>query len=172
MEFVNRTGVSAGWTMGFDREGRELIVVVAKATFVIPKPGGDTLLADEQLPLVTADTFSGSPGLSAPVLEVDYAHRKLSCDVLLNGSAYAPGGRPVTKVGVRLKVGPMVKSLLAVGDRTWQSQRFGISVTAAQPFVSLPISYDNAFRGRCGRSRPRTCGNLSQQPSRQRFCTN
>ena len=45
-----------------------------------------------------ADTFTGEPGFSAPVYEVDFAPRKPRCDVLLVGSAYAPEGRPATRV--------------------------------------------------------------------------
>ena len=37
MDFVNKTGVQAGWTMGFDRDGRELVIVAIKATFTIPE---------------------------------------------------------------------------------------------------------------------------------------
>lgn len=147
MEFVNRSGVSAGWTMGFDREGRELIVVVVKATYMIPKSGDEPRLLEEQAPLITADTFSGEPGLSAPVLEVDYAHRKLACDVLLNGTAYAPASRPVTEIEVGLKVGTMIKPFLVVGNRRWQKRLLGTQAGAADPFISMPISYDNAFGG-------------------------
>src|SRR5262245_61007286 len=110
MQFTNATKVEAGWTMGFDGDGRELLIVAIKATFTIPPAGEEPQLAETQLPLVQADQFTGDPGLSAPLYESDFAHRKPRCDVLLNGCAYAPQGKVANRVTVGLRVGPMAKS--------------------------------------------------------------
>src|SRR5207244_419483 len=39
MDFQNKTKLKAGWTMGFDRDGRELVIIAVKATFAFPQPG-------------------------------------------------------------------------------------------------------------------------------------
>jgi hypothetical protein len=137
----------AGHTMGLDRSGRELLVVVVKGTFKIPGEGEPVGLADEQSPLVMSDTFSGEPGLSAPVCEVDFAPRKLRCDVLLNGTAYAPGGRSTPRMEVGVRVNGMTKRFTVVGDRRWQAGVRGVSVSAPEPFQRMPLSYDIAFGG-------------------------
>ncbi|NML16534.1 DUF2169 family type VI secretion system accessory protein [Azohydromonas caseinilytica] len=147
MELLNATRMVAGYTMGLEPSGRELLVVVVKGTFVLPKPGEAVRLHDTQLPLVMADTFSGEPGFSAPVQEVDFAPRKPACDVLLNGSAYAPGGRPVARVPVGLRVGTMHKHFEVVGDRVWEARLAEVRPSAPKPFVRQPISYDVAFGG-------------------------
>lgn len=147
MELINGTRMQAGYTMGLEPSGRELLVVVVKGTFRIPEPGQPVRLAEEQLPLIMADTFTGEPGLSAPLLEVDYAPRKQRCDVILNGSAYAPGGRPATRVPVGLRVNGITKGFHVVGDRTWIGGVSGISAGNPQPFEVQPISYDRAFGG-------------------------
>lgn len=147
MELLNSTGMFAGYTMGMDKEGREYLVVAVKGTFVLPRAGGEAELAEVQLPLVEADEFTGEPGLSAPLYESDYAPRKPLCDVLLNGSAYAPGGRPVTAVKVGMQVGPVTKVFNVVGDRFWYTGGGGIGTTRPQPFDVMPISYDRAFGG-------------------------
>jgi hypothetical protein len=147
MEFVNQTRVAAGWTMGFDRDGRELIIVAIKATFTIPLDGGEPLMAERQRPLVEADQFTGQPGLSAPLYESDYAHRRPMCDVTLNGSAYAPPGKQAARLNVGLRVASMTKTFEVVGDRTWDKGVWGMRVTDPQPFAVMPISYDNAFGG-------------------------
>jgi hypothetical protein len=147
MELINATRMTAGYTMGLEPSGRELLVVVIKGSFVLPRPGEAVRLHDEQQPLVMADTFSGAPGLSAPVHEVDFAPRKHACDVLLVGSAHAPGGRPATRVPVRLKAGAVDKACEVVGDRVWNAGLTGIRPSAPEPFVSKPISYDLAFGG-------------------------
>ena len=73
MELINATRMVAGYNMGLEPSGRELLVVVIKGTFVLPKPGEQVRLHNEQLPLIMADTFTGEPGFSAPVHEIDFA---------------------------------------------------------------------------------------------------
>jgi hypothetical protein len=147
MELINATRMTAGYTMGLEPSGRELLVVVIKGTFVLPKTDEPFRLHEQQLPLVMADTFSGAPGLSAPVHEIDFAPRKRACDVLLLGSAHAPGGRPATHVDVGLRVGDMLKSFRVVGHRVWDAGLIGVGATPPQAFVQMPISYDVAFGG-------------------------
>jgi hypothetical protein len=147
MDLVNETKVAAGWTMGFARDGREVVVVAIKATFTIPRDGAEPELAEEQVPLIDADQFTGEPGLSAPVHECDYAHHRPKCDVLLNGSAYAPTGKVVRRTDVGIRVGPMVKQFAVVGNRVWRSGAMGIRASEPEPFSVMPISYDNAFGG-------------------------
>lgn len=147
MEFVNQTKLEAGWTLGFEPDGRELLVVVVKGTFVIPENDQEAELAEQQIPLTEADEFTGEPGFSATLYETDYAHRKPMCDVLLNGSAYAPGGRPAKRVTVSLQVGSMKKSFNVVGDRVWKRKLFWVRPSSPKPFIQKWISYDCAFGG-------------------------
>jgi hypothetical protein len=148
LELINATRMVTGYTMGMEPSGRELLVVVIKGTFVLPRSHKEGLrLAEEQLPLVMADTFTGEPGLSAPIYEVDFAPRKKRVDVLLLGCAYAPEGRPATRVPVGLRVNGMTKSFAVVGNRRWQAGATGVSASAPEPFTVMPISYGRAFGG-------------------------
>ena len=147
MELVHATGMQAGYTMGMQPDGRELLVVVVKGTFSFPQNGGDPVLAETQAPLVMADTFTGEPGLSAPIYESDFAPFKPRCDVLLNGTAYAPAQRPATRVQVSLQVDGMSKSFQVVGDRFWVKSSGSIKPTDPRPFQSIPLTYDRAFGG-------------------------
>lgn len=147
MELINATRMTTGYNMGLEPSGRELLVVVIKGTFVLPRPGEAFRLADEQLPLVMADTYTGAPGFSAPVHEIDFAPRKHACDVLLVGSAHAPAGREVTRQRVGMQVGPMRKSFDVVGDRVWDVGLTGITASEPGYFTQMPISYDVAFGG-------------------------
>ncbi len=147
MELINATSMQAGYTLGMEPSGREHLVVVVKGTFEFPRRDEPPRLAEDQLPLVAADTFTGEPGFSAPVLETDYAPWKPRCDVLLNGSAYAPEGRPATEVPVGLRLGSMRKAFHVVGDRTWQAGLMAISPGPPRAFTSMPVTYDRAFGG-------------------------
>lgn len=148
MNFINTTKLFADFTMGTDKTGREWLVVVAKATYALPaRPNEEPKMLDEQLPLVATDAFTGEPGFSAPLYEIEYAPRKPRCDVLLNGSAHSPGGRPVERVTVKLRVGNWSKSFDVVGKRTWRGGMMGLSASPAEPFAVQPISYNVAFGG-------------------------
>ena len=147
MELLNATKMHAAYTMGMQPDGRELLVVVIKGTFVIPLHGEKPALCDEQVGLIEADVFTGEPGFSAPLYESDYAPVKPRCDVILNGSAYAPGGHPTERVTVSLSIGQVRKGFDVVGDRFWRRDVFGFTPTQPQLFTVMPISYDNAFGG-------------------------
>jgi hypothetical protein len=147
MQLINATRMVAGYNVGIEPSGRELLVVVIKGTFVLPRAGETVKLSETQLPLVTADTFGGDPASSAPVREIDFAPRKHACDVLLTGHAHAPAGHQVTRLSVGLRVGPMQKIIEVVGDRVWQMGLGGIGASPPRPFVEMPLCYDRAFGG-------------------------
>jgi hypothetical protein len=147
MELINTTRMAAGYNVGLESSGRELLVVVVKGTFVLPQSGEPVRLHAEQAPLVMADTYTGEPGYSAPREEIDFAPRKHACDVLLTGSAHAPPGQQVTRLRVGLRIGPIDKVVEVIGDRVWQAGLTGITASRPQPFTRVPLSYDVAFGG-------------------------
>lgn len=148
MELINATRFVAGYTLGMDPDGRERVVVVVKGTFDLPRGDEVPPCAAAQAPLVMADEFTGEPGLSATVYESDFAPFKPRCDVLFNGSAYAPEGRKATEVTVGLRVAGMKKSFSVVGPRRWERALLAIRPSSPEPFRRLPIGYGQAFGGR------------------------
>jgi len=148
MNLNNATRLVAGYTMSTDKTGREWLVVVAKGTYGIPDhPDRTPELLAEQLPLVTTDVFTGEPGFSAPLYEIDFAPPKPHCDVLLNGSCYAPGGRPARYAEVAMQVGSFRKSFKVVGPRTYKARLFSYKLGDPHPFTVMPITYNNAYGG-------------------------
>lgn len=148
MELINATRMVGGYTLGLDPDGGERLVVAVKGTFALPAAdGAEPLLAPEQLPLVMADQFEGEPGLSAPAYESDFAPFKPRCDVLVQGSAYAPGGKPAARVEVSLRVGGLRKAFAVVGDRTWRKRLGGLRPSEPEPFLKLPLTYARAYGG-------------------------
>jgi len=147
MKLINATHMQAGYTLGMNSDGRELLVIAIKGTFTFPEPGEEPQLAEKQISLVEADIFSGAAGFSAPLCEVDYVPFKPRCDVLLNGSAYSPDEKPVKVVPVKLSVGDMTKEFNVIGDRVWSVNGLDFTQSDPVPFTSMPISYDLAFGG-------------------------
>ena len=146
MKLINATGMAAGYTLGREPSGAEQLVVAVKGTFTLPARGEEPTLADEQVPLTDADKFTGEPGLSAVTAECDWAPYKPRCDILLNGSAYAPGGKAAQRLQVGIKVGNWQKVFMVVGDRVWRGGPVPRAGTP-EPFEVMPISYDRAFGG-------------------------
>lgn len=148
MNLVNATKLVAGYTMATDKTGREWLVVVAKGTYGIPDhPNHPPELLTEQVPLVTTDAFTGEPGFSAPLYESDFAPPKPRCDVLLQGSCYAPGGRPAPHVEVAIQVDSLTKSFKVVGPRAYKAGLLSYKLGKPQPFTVMPITYNNAYGG-------------------------
>ena len=149
MNLLNRSGMQAALTTAIDPTAREHVLVAVKGTFLIPDDGGPALLApqDAQAPLTMADTFSGPPGQSAPVLEADFARRKPRCDILVNGTAHAPGGRPTERCKVGVKLGNWQKVFDVVGDRFWRGRAVVLGPSAPEPFLTMPVGYDRAYGG-------------------------
>jgi len=148
VNLVNETPLLAAWTVCFQRDGREALVVVAKGTYALVGDDGEPSMSDDPVPLLKADEFGPDPATTAPRFETDFAHTKRFCDVLLHGQAYAPQGAAVRSVAVRLRMGTVDKSMRVTGPRVWiQSALAGVGPSHPAPFVAQPISYDHAFGG-------------------------
>jgi hypothetical protein len=137
----------AAWIPAYEPDGREMLVVIAKATYALPPNGQEAEPLPDAVPLVQADTFTGEPGLSAPRHESDFAHRKPFCDLLVVGTAYAPPGKTARRLQVGVQVAGMVKQFVVVGDRNWRKVLGGVVAGDARPFSVMPLSYDVAYGG-------------------------
>ncbi|MEM9319516.1 MAG: DUF2169 domain-containing protein [Pseudomonadota bacterium] len=148
MDLDNGTPFPAAFTVVVDVEGREHAVVVVKGTFDFPDDPHKTCAPSAQpVPLILADTFWGEPGFSSPRAEMDFAHVKARCDVLLEATAHAPDGRATEQMRAGLRIGSWTKVIDVVGDRVWLGGLGAPGISAPRPFVQMPLSYDRAFGG-------------------------
>lgn len=141
----NATRYDATAVIQTDADGGDVIVCVAKGTFAWAK-GGKLELA-EPLPLVYADEYAGKPGESGIVAGTDFALFKPGTDVIVTGSAFAPGGKAVTQMTVKLRAGSLAASLLVTGDRVWKKGLLGPSIGAPEPFREMPLVWERAWGG-------------------------
>ena len=147
MELINQSSFPTKVFAALDKGGREHLVIVAKATYHFGGGRPSELVQEDGRPIAVTDVFVGQPGLSAPLYEADLVLRKQRCDVIVDATAHAPGGRPVTELPVGVRVGQLSKQFLAVGDRVWRRGAFGVSATKPQPFTSMRLHYGRAFGG-------------------------
>lgn len=143
---ANRTPYAADRNWTRDKQGVHWWIVALRATFSIG-PEGQLALADEQLPPRLAPEHGGDPGASSLRYDSDLLALKPGTDVLVLGSAHAPGGRPVSTLPVTLRVGTLEKTLLVHGERVYYDGVAGLTTTSALPFVTRPMHYELAYGG-------------------------
>jgi len=143
----NRTPYQAERTWVRDKEGVHHWIVVVKATYDIA--GDGTLsLSDEPVEPLLAPEYNGADGESSLRYEADLVGMKPATDIYLNGVAFAPLGKPITKVKVSFQIDRLRKELLVYGSRIWQrSLTGGVKLSSPKPFVTMPITYERAFGG-------------------------
>jgi uncharacterized protein YjbI with pentapeptide repeats len=75
---------------------------------------------------------------------VDEVAPKHLAEVLVTGSAFAPGGAPTPSVDVRVRMGAVDKTLRVTGDRSWTNDDVP---TAPVAFTEMPLTWARAFGG-------------------------
>jgi hypothetical protein len=109
---------------------------------------GTTELLEAQTPLFYSAEHIGEPGTSSIRYEADLIPAKPATDVIVNGHAYAPAGKPAHAVDVSIRVGPLTKRLRVFGDREWYTGvSGGLRPSSPATFERMPITYERAFGG-------------------------
>lgn len=147
----NLTGFAAACIPSMSRDDRLLTVVVVSGRFELPAPGVRSIelptLAPNQGEVRLADEYAGEPASSALVREGQSTYTRPGTDLYLHGHAWAPGGRPVARSAVELRVGPHGKRAVVFGERTWSRGITGVVPSRADPFESIPLTYWRCFGG-------------------------
>lgn len=111
-------------------------------------------LSKDQAPLIIQDQFHGEINQSSIAQESDLAPFKPACDVLVNGTAYAPSGKAASRfeAGFSVRSGEKTlieKRLSITGPRYWEKRMppFGWKLTEPASIASLPIRYEHTYGG-------------------------
>ena len=145
LQLNNSTPFIVGIALFPNEKGIDTIYVTAKATFTIKDQA--LVLVEKQLPLLMADEFRREPESSSLAFANETVPTKPSTDIVLVGSAYAPGGRPVPQLDVSLQVGGVTRAIRVFGDRQWFGDDQEIKISAPIPFSKMPLEYEHAFGG-------------------------
>src|SRR4030042_2644582 len=132
---------------GQSPEGQYILSVLVKRSYGI-FPGKQCVRAEIDQKLIPGDVHYNDPINSSVKYETDFIPFKLATDVVLNGTAYAPDGKPVETLSVSLRVGSFYKKLLIIGDRICHYRDKGDPLfTDPHPFTSMEIRYERAYGG-------------------------
>lgn len=124
-----------------NEKGVDTLYVVIKATFTLSP---SLSIAEKQVPPTLADEYWGEPEVSSIKYASDIHLTKPSTDVVLVGRAWVPQQQQASQLDVRLAVAEKQKTLRIFGNRNWKNS----SISAPQPFQSMPIVYEYAFGGK------------------------
>src|SRR5256886_11383596 len=113
-----------------DAEGIDSLFTVVKGTLTF---GERLSLAEQQVPVALVDAYHGEPGKSSIKLPSDVSLMKPGTDVLLLGSAHAPGGQATTQMEVSLAAGPVRQTVRVFGGRGWGRGGAGAAVARPAP---------------------------------------
>jgi hypothetical protein len=140
LQLENQTPFKAAIAVLPDRSGIDTLYVIVKATVAL-RPS--LSLAEVQVPPTLADEYCADPATSSLRFGSEMHIGKPGTDVLLIGSAWAPGKRPVTRTQVTMTVAGRQKTILVIGDRVWRDGR----PSDPKPFESMPLTWERAFGG-------------------------
>ncbi len=141
LQLKNNTPFAANLALFPNEDGIDSLYILASATFNI---GKKWTLADEQIPPRAEDEYWGDDPQTSSLKYASDSHTgKPTSDIIMLGHAWAPEGKKMTQQDVTLRVGHVNKTVRVFGDRQWQ----GGSITAPQPFESMPLIYERAFGG-------------------------
>lgn len=146
MELINNTAFAADRYVLHDVHGRDELVVVVKASFIVDR-SGKFEIAGSQREVKANDEYFGAPGESSIRYECDYIPPKSTTDVVLVGQAYAPNSR-ARECNVSIAVGATRKTCRVFGERRWEKRLGMWHISAPEDFEVMPLIYENAFGGR------------------------
>jgi hypothetical protein len=145
LELINLTKFVAEHFLSMDLEGREVLLVLVKATFRIAPPAALELAEDSE-PIRRVDVYRGEPGTTSLEAAGEAALFKPATDILLSGCAY-PGGRDPSFTLAGFRLGPLTKMVRVFGDRRWEKGLTGMVSSPPAPFEKVPLIYERAFGG-------------------------
>ena len=146
--FANATAFAAQAIPFHDHRGTDVVVVLAKATFI--KRGSNLVLADEQRPVrlsdVPTDPRAVEEGRESSVrYPSDVGGEKPGADIVIVGSAISP--RRITSVDVAVRAPGLQVALRVHGERVFYKGALGISIGPSAPFEQAAITYERAYGG-------------------------
>ncbi len=146
MPFANATPYASIDVPMLDGIGREVVIVILKATFTVKSPD-EIVLADDPVAVRVVDELTDpkNPERSSARYPSDLCIEKRGTDVILVGSAVAK--KRVTSVDVGVQVRSKSVALKVHGMREYFRALAEVAISASVPFEEMPIAWERAYGG-------------------------
>jgi hypothetical protein len=146
----NLTPFGFDTSFAYDLEGSVQVVLCVAGRFQMPlaRISHDPLkIADEQVSPPMCDEYWSDPAKSSLRSTSQGVADRMGAEVYVRGSAWAPDGRPVTRMRTSVRVGPCSKQVDVIGSRYWVGSFVDVAPTNPEPFVSMPLQYERSYGG-------------------------
>ena len=128
-------------------QGEYILSVLLKRTYDVV-PGRPCVRSEADRPVIPGDVPWGNPLNSAVQFESDFIPYKLATDVVVNGKAYAPNGKPTTACTVSIDVADHRKEVRVIGDRkVFFDKNAPPAFSDPVPFTTMELRYERAYGG-------------------------
>lgn len=143
MKLTNLTGFPAQLQMGSTGDAEMLGILACKISYAL-EDGWLIPVEDDEAWPIFSEPFEFEGATLAPDLEF----RKVGVDLLVFGSAVAPGRRPVTQMDVSIECGAIRHRIRVFGNRTWKRSWRRLVPSVPDLFVEMPLGNERAFGGK------------------------
>ncbi|MDN5938199.1 MAG: DUF2169 domain-containing protein [Salinisphaera sp.] len=144
MELENHTHVPALLYRAALENNRFVASIMARVTYDILATG-DLRVSPDQVWQASPGPWKSDYG----PMDGDEVFYRGGVDVMIFGSARAPGGQPISHMNLAIQVGEAFEYRLNItGDRVWQADGERLVASAPEPFTEMPLSLANAYGGK------------------------
>jgi len=144
LEIINQTAYHIAWIAGKKDYPADSLTLCVKASFQLQ---ADSVAIPAQTQMLNGDIYVDDDINKGLLYDSDFAYFKENADLLLKGTCYVPEGKPVPKCEVRFAVASVEKSLKVYGSRYADPGLMGNSASAAEPFICMPLTFENTYGG-------------------------
>ncbi|MEP7126074.1 MAG: DUF2169 domain-containing protein [Byssovorax sp.] len=147
---ANATSFAALAVPFHDQRGADVVVVLAKATFLKRGPGANLVLADPQTPVRMSDVPTDPEAVEAGResslrYPSDVVGAKPVADIVVVG--HAVSSRPVASVDVAVRAPGRQMALRVHGERVFYQGALGLKIGPSAVFERAAITYERAYGG-------------------------
>ena len=145
--FVNYTPFAPMTFESVDLDDDPFQVIILKGSFKIV-PDSALVPVVEQQPIMETDQYFAPPYQGSVRVESEMAPFKPAADIIINATAYPPGGKPAAQWTVSAQVREKRKVLAVTGPRFWRHNLLdGWHIGLPEPCASVPLRYEHAYGG-------------------------
>jgi len=142
MDLVNKTRYSAALATTIIEEDVMMASLIIKASFA-EENGRLRPLPEQNWPIgQPVKTEFGN-------FDEDSPFRKQGIDVIVLGKAYPAATGPANRASFELQVGDLRYPMDVHGDRRWVRRGNSLVASEAEPFESIPLTWEYAYGGKC-----------------------
>jgi len=164
-EIVNSSGYAFQELHLQDESGRPVLVLVVRGLWRWAGRALEPIEGPNPIPLAGALHPPLQPEvLPSARLEPELAFVKPAADVLLLGTA-RPSARGGAEGLVRLRLGPIDKSVVVFGERRWTKGLLQPNLSDPAPFEGVVLRWEHAFGGPEERRNPLGIGHFGKAPN-------